>query len=628
MQSFLLDCAILERMSGPLCDAVRGLAAQTPSPSQHYLQKLEQANLFIFPLDEQREWYRLHRLFADLLQARLQAEDAERIPVLHRRASEWFAAHDFIDEAVQHAFEAGDHQFAAGRVEQYAQEILLRSETTTFLSWVDRLDHAQLKQRPKLGFYRAWALLYQGAPLSVVEDQISMSRAGPGPPGSSRSLEAIILLSQGQPEKALQYAEQALQRLPASEIFLRDNARLCAAICRLSLGDGDAGLALMDQATQKALHAGNRATSVTILCELAELRLRQMQLHAAEALYQRALALGTRHDGSHLPVAGQPLMGLGNLALERYELQEAQRLLLDGIQLAQKWSLISTLDGHLSLAKLYAALDDNNRLAETLAALDDLCRQFDASEFDDIIVELLKASINVRRENLAEARRWVLQRGLVGAPAQKPSYYEPGTIAAKFYKYELPVLARWHIAAARYEQAQAVLQELDILAQEAGRPYLLLESHLLQARIYHLLGDNQSSLESMKQALAIAAPQQSCRIFLMEGPETIELLKALKVAGDDPPLTDFVELLLGKIKPPAGTMASPRLNGGETLSPRELEVLQHLPSSLSVAELADELCISVNTVRTHLKNIYAKLGVHSRHEAVVLATQRDLIKDH
>lgn len=651
VQTFLLETSILERLSGPLCDAVCERVAPLPDAprparrqdqgqysSRQLLRELEQANLFILPLDEQREWYRYHRLFADLLQVRLQEKDAGRMPILHRRASEWFAEHGYGDEAVRHALLSSDAEFASGMIEGYAQDILLRSETATFLRWVQRLPEEQIVQRPKLGIYRAWALLMQGAPVSAVQAQIAESRQGEGPPGSSRSLEAFILLCQGQIEQGLQRAQEALEILPAEEIFLRDFAVTCLASGRISLGDVDSGLQLLGQAAQSPNRPDNKLATALVLCELAELRLKQFRFDEAQELYQRALTISTTAEGTPLPIAGHAMMGLGDIALERFDLDAAEGLLKDGIKLTERWSLINTLEGYLSLAMLYHAQEQTGAVREsplrdTLATLEDLARRFDASEYDDIVVETVKMRASLDEGNLGAVRQWVFERGFEQMPAQKPAHYADGTIDSRIYKYELPILARWHIAEGRFQDAVAVLRELAHLAAEAERPYLLVESLILQARVFQLMGKAEAALNALARALAIAEPQGARRLFLAEGEDMMRLLSAgeqeWKTSGSAEFVDDLRTLWKGiSTSAPDGEKEEPLASAAQPaglLSPRELEVLHLLPSSLTAVEMADELFISANTLRSHLKNIYAKLGVHSRHEAVVKATQLELL---
>jgi LuxR family maltose regulon positive regulatory protein len=601
------------------------MTGETFPPSTGILKDLERANLFIVPLDAKREWYRYHRLFGDLLKARLQRKDPSSIPALHRRASEWFEDQSLLDEAVQHALLSYDHEYSADLIERASEETFMRSETTTFLRWVQRLPEEEIQKRPKLGIYRAWALLLHGAPLSTVETQLQKSPEESGPPGSSLTLQAFITLSQGQTEYGLQLVKQALKMLPEDEIYLRDFATFCAAATQIALGDIDGGIQLLEQTSQTSQRSGNRAATVMILCELAEMRLRQLQVKEAEKLYQQALSIATDQDGKLLPIAGGPLIGLGDVALERYELDSAEQLLREGIQHAERWSLISTLNGHLSMAMLHYARGDTLALEDSIETLYDLAQRFDATDFDDMIVELLEASLNVRQGDLEPVRGWIVRRDLEGAPERLPSLYQENQVLARMYKYELPTLARLNIAEGYHEQAFKVLEELSSLAEQADRPFLQLEAEILKARTFHAVGDSASSLAALRRALQIAAPVGAARVFLTEGQKFIQLLQTARSEWESPELIDFTDHLLRKAGVSIARLPSITQGLPEPLSPRELEVLHLLPTGLTAEELADELVISVNTIRSHLKSIYAKLGVHSRHEAIARATELDLL---
>jgi LuxR family maltose regulon positive regulatory protein len=625
IQAFLLTTSILNRLCGPLCDALMEVTGEAPAPSQGILQDLARANLFIVPLDARREWYRYHRLFADLLQARLQSKHPERIASLHRQASQWLEEHGLTDEAVQHALSTHDHDFAADLVERTSQDKFMRSETLTFLRWLQRLPEEKIRKRPKLEIYRAWALLFHGAPLSTIESHLDESYEVSGPPGSALSLQAFIKLSQGQIEHGLDLAEEALQALPEDEIFLRDFTTFLVIGARIALGDVEDGSRRLEQYSKASQRSGNRTATAMILGELAEMRLRQLRLQESERLYQQSLSMATDDDGKLLPIAGGALIGLGDLALERYDLDSAEKLIREGLQRVERWSLISTLTGHLSMITLYEIRGDTQAVQDTLETLQDLARRFDASEFDDMAVEMFEARLQVRRGDLESVRDWVARRDLEGAPARKPSAYAEDYYVARFYKYELPVLARLRLAEARYQEALDVLQELSSLAQRSDRPFLLIESEILQARVLHAMGDTAASLTALRRALDLGQPQDLMRIFLTEGEGVIHLLQAIRSEGDSPERNDYIDRMLHKIGLPALERPAPTQDLLEPLSPRELEVLRLLPTKLTAEELADELIISVNTVRSHLKSIYAKLGVHSRHEAVVRAAELDLL---
>jgi LuxR family maltose regulon positive regulatory protein len=625
IQEFLLYTSVLPRLCGALCDAVMEVASETRTRSQRILKDLERANLFIVPLDPTREWYRYHRLFADLLQVRLQLKDPGRIPSLHRRASEWFEDHGFVDEAVQQALLTQNSKFAADLVERTSQEAFMRSETMTFLRWVQRLPEAEIQKRPTLGIYRAWALLLHGAPLSAVEAQFQVSPEGSGPPGSSSSLQAFIALSQGKVERGMELLEQALDTLPEEEIYLRDFTTFCAAATQIAMGDVEGGTQLLEKTSQVSQRSGNKTATVIVLCELAEMRLRQFQLKEAERLYQQGLSMATDQDGKLLPIAGGAMIGLGDLALERYDLDEAEQLLTQGIQHAERWSLISTLTGHISMAMVHYARNDTQALNDTFEIMHDLAERFDASEYDDVIVELFEAGLHARRGDMEAVRAWIAKRELDEVPGRMPPPYVEDPMLARIYKYELPVVVRKYFIEGDYENALEVSELLLSLAGAADRPFLQIEAEILKARIFHAQGDADASFAAMRRALEIAAPVGAMRIFLTEGEDVIQILQTGRSAWDTPELVDFTDRLLGKIGIPSVKAGTPLQSLHEPLSPRELEILHLLPTGLTAEELAGELIISLNTVRSHLKSIYAKMGVHSRHEAVARATELELL---
>jgi LuxR family maltose regulon positive regulatory protein len=621
VQSFLLNTSVLPRLRASLCDAVMSESNWELHSSRDVLLELEQANLFIIPLDEQREWYRYHRLFADLLQVRLQGQEPDHIQALHRCASRWFETHHLIEEAIHHALLCGDTNLAANLVERTSQELLMRSETTTFLRLLQRLPREEISRRPRLGAYQAWSLLFQGAPLSVVEAQLPVGAEECDPPGAAALLNAFVALSQGKVNEGLALAEYAYEVLPQDEIYLRDFAAFCVAASRIAAGDVANGMHLMEETTQAVVQAGTPFSAVIFLTELAEMRIKELALDEANELYQRALSTATDRNGHRLPIAGRALIGLGNLALERYDLNEAENLLNEGIQLTENWSLISTLEAHIFLATVHFARGATTQMAQSFDLLHDLARRFDASTIDDQVVEMVEADFKGRLGDLDAVRAWVIQCGLDGAPQKLPRSYREDHFTARLYKYELPILIRLFITESRYEDAQEAIDQLVSRSEQANRPFLMLEAEILQALLYHAQGKSEASRKSLTRALERAYPTRVMRPFLTVGETLIQLLQQSRKTMKSPELLEFVDQLLHRSDPASAKVTS----GAELLSPREREVLQLLPKDMTVEALAEELYISVNTARSHIKNIYAKLDVHSRHQAVDRARNLNLI---
>jgi LuxR family maltose regulon positive regulatory protein len=620
LQEFLLSTSILDRLCGSLCDALLASEGILESRSTEYLDLLDRANLFIVALDDKREWYRYHRLFADLLEARLLQNAPERIPVLHRRASEWFEKQGLMEEAVQHALHTHDWTFAADLVDRTAQEMLLRSETTTLLRWLQQLPEAEVRKRPRLGIYRAWSLMFLGAPLSSFEDQLQPEGGLDDPPGSSSTFRAFTSLFQGQIEEGLEFAERALRELPEDEIFLREFTTYCAAAARIGLGEIDYALEQVERTTARSPDSGNQAAAIVLLSEIAEQRMKELRFEAAERLYRRALELGRIPDGNHLPIAGQALIGLGDIALERYDLEEAAQLIDQGIELTRHWSLIGTLNGYFNKAMLSEALGDQKNIRDSLDILRELSRQFDITEFDDLVVEILENSIRIRSGELEPVREWCARRNFQFSEEERSSD-EKKQLITRLYRYQLPILARLEISCGHADQALPLLDDLIQRSRNPQRPFLCMEAEMLRAVALQALGKQASALDALRRALEIAQPVRVMRLFIVEGGVVLELLQEGFETWDSQDLCAFAGQILQK----AGVKPAEFLPGLRHMPEALLEVLQYLPTGMTAKELAGELVISTNTIRSHIKSIYAKLGVHNRQQAVMRAKELDLL---
>jgi len=625
LQRFLLDTSILRRMCGPLCDSLFTDEGRRSRSGRELLLTLERANLFIAALDANREWYRYHQLFADLLQARLAAKSPQRIPLLHRRASAWYEGEGLTEEAIQHALQSQDSAYAADLIERTAQSMLMRSETSTLLRWIQQLPEHELHQRPRLAIYRAWVLLFIGAPFSSFEDQLGEGINHDDPPGSAMTLLAFITLFQGHIERGLEYARQALRLLPPEEIFLREFTSYCAAAAQIGLGQLDSALQQLEQSRIESQHSGNQAAAILILCEIAEQRMKQLKLSDAEELYRRALDLGRSESGKLLPIAGQALIGLGDIALERYDLELCDEHLREGIGLSERWSLIGTIKGYYTMVLLQDAQGEDLLLQQSLATLKELARRFDITEFDDLIVELLEQIIHLHHGELESVRSWIAALQEARADTRSDLTHEQQSLMSRLYRYQLPVLVRMSIADGDFQQALDKLAELIRLSYEPDRPFLRIEAGILQALALHSLKQEEPALEALHGALQLAQPAGVIRPFLVEGPIIPDLLDTGRGRWNEPDLSRFAYEILKKSGSSRMTSRAARSSLPEPLSPRELEVLSYLPSGMTMADLADELVVSVNTVRSHIKSIYAKLGVHNRQQAVQRASELELL---
>jgi LuxR family maltose regulon positive regulatory protein len=680
IQAFLLQTCILERMCGPLCDAVlevgeRGPAAaagleigseasQSPVPgipaatSQAILEYLDSSNLFIVPLDNDRRWYRYHRLFAGLLRRRLHQQIGEQgLASLHRRASAWFEGQGLAGEAIDHALRAGDFERAAHLIEQVARDTLMRSEVATFLSWVERLPDRVEHAHPALSLLHAWALLLSGRPLATIEARIEdatrlQDTAGhpPGgadsggavraglPPGQVAPLRAFIAAFQGRSLHAAELSRRALDQLPADDLFMRGIATWNLGISYLLRGDTPAASQALDEAARMSREAGNVMVAVMALCTLAELCAAWAQLPRAQELYQQALDLATDRQGMPLPIAGMALIGLGELSREWNDLEAAAHYLNAGIEQIDKWGEIGAIDGYLSLARVKQAQGDPDGALELLGKARQLALQFDTTELDDLIVATHQVQIWIAQGALEAARQWVeerrLEKGLVPelAEGQLPFEYH-------LRKHEQLTWARVLLATGRPGEALALLEPwLAVVEQLGGQgSKKAIELQILQALALQAQRELELAVQALARALSAAKPGGYMRIFLDEGAPMAHLLEQFSLSdtevagrGISP---GYVQKLLAEFSAKTNdqrrkTKPTPTSSLIEPLTKRELQILRLLagePWGRSTTEIAHELGVSANTVRYHLKHIYGKLGVHRKADAIARAEDLDLL---
>ena len=649
IQAFLLLTSILDRLSAPLCEAVLSgtLYPVSTSPCRQTLDYLESANLFLLPLDAERCWYRYHRLFADLLRRRLfQHVGAVAIATLHQRASVWYEGQGLLPEAIDHALLAGKYPQAAALIERAAEPALMRSEVATFLGWVERLPKALQWERPALGLFHAWALVLGGRSLDVVEARVREAGAGYELGlGQAAPLRAFVAACQGQIPHAVELSRQALDQLPEDEHLLRGIATWNLGVSYLLGGHIEAATRSLEQAAQSSHRAGNLMVAVMALCTLAELYAALTDLPRARDLYARALDLSTVQGDKHLPIAGMALIGLGELHREWNDHERAARYLEGGIECIQKWGELGAIDGYLALARLRQAQADPGRAREAMDKARQIAAASVAVQFADSFLDAFQARLWIAQGDLAAACRWVEERG-IGVEPIPELLSEPAGNALSFdyhvLKHELLVWVRVRILQDRPAEALAALEPWLSAVEQRGGPASarLLELQMLRALALQALGELEPALAALACALTLAEPGGYVRLFLDEGEPMLRLLRTASARHVFP---DYVHRLLSAsaavpgdpgrkaASSPSPLVVRPRVSTRppspliEPLTDREGEVLKLLATHLTSTEIAERLHISSHTVRYHIKNIYGKLGVHRRTEAVGRARELDLL---
>jgi LuxR family maltose regulon positive regulatory protein len=637
VQQFLLRTSILDRMSPPLCDAVTG-----GSDGQVTLDRLERANLFLIPLDGERRWYRYHRLFADLLQSRLQRAEPDLAPILHQRASLWCEQNGLQAEAIDHALAAGDLERAADLIEQAAEGTLMRGEVATFTRWVSALPEDLVRTHPALCLHYAWTLVWQSRSQKVIESLLrEADQGGERTAGGVTAIRALLAGFRGQAALAADLSRRALEQLPENERFMRTLITWILKSIQLS---GPVDEDALDDVLTQSQKAGNVMLSFWVECNRAELSMRQGRLHQAAAAYRRALEMAIDARGNRLPIAGSALVGLGDLLREWGDLDAASQHLLEGIHLSEQWTEIGPMEAYIGLARVRWAQGDLAGAWEAIGKAQELAARYDLTDLDELTVNMLRARLNVAEGNLEAVQRWAEDRDLfqyVDTPLQEGT---ADSFDHRMIKYELLVLARLLLAQGHFDEALAVAESLAPVAEWRGRQGVLIESYVLQALAWSAKGDLDQALSALERALSLAEPEGYVRILADEGQPMRSLIVefrsraaewAYRVGEENADrLKAYADKLLAAwapvhLAPPGDATPDVRVSrvypaSIEPLTEREVEVLRLLRTPLSLPEIANQLVISANTVRSHAKHIYSKLDVHSRDDAVERAQELGL----
>jgi LuxR family maltose regulon positive regulatory protein len=626
VSSFLVTTSILDRLSGPLCDAVTG-----GHDGRAMLESLDRANLFVIPLDNSRRWYRYHHLFADVLHTRLRDERPADLPALHRRAGRWYEQHGETTPAVRHTVAAGDLERAAGLIERAVPELRRTRQDAVLRGWVDVLPDEVVRVRPVLGAAFAGALLSAGelddverrlqdaerwldTPARMVvtdEDQLRHL------PGLIQLYRAALALARGDTAATVVHARLAADQAAEGDHLTRAAASALSGLA--SWGDGDLAAAESAYAACVAgMHqAGHLADVLGCSITLADIRITRGRLREAQTTYERALRLAAGPAATALPGTADMYVGLSLLARERNDLGTARAHLRRCQELGEHAGLPQNpYRRRVAMAGIREAEGD---LAGALELLDEAQLVYTGDLSPDVRpVPALRARVLAARGEVHAALAWAGEHGL--SPDDDLSYlheFEHLTLAK--------VLLARHAAGHRdgcLDQADRLLTRLLAAAEAGGRTGTVIEILAVRALARHAVGDTPGALAALERALRLAEPEGYARVILDEGPAMTALLRA--VAKRRAP-GGYVHRLLDAGQPGAEPGERPGRALVDPLSERELDVLRLLGSDLTGPAIARELIVSLNTLRTHTRNIYAKLGVSSRRAAVRQARELGLL---
>ena len=613
MRNFLYQTSILSRLNGALCNAVTG---REDSPT--VLAELDRSNLFIVPMDEERVWYRYHRLFSDLLRARLEENLPDQIPDLHRRASRWFENNGFDSSAIEHALNAGDHQQAIDMIKRIAEQTLLQAQISTLLRWQDRLPKEAVSAHPDLAFIFLWAQAIRGYRFNEVRSELEKLEETRGlRAGRKQTLQAFIEVSLANLEKAGEFGQKALDGLDPGDVYFRSIALWAYAMSRAVRQNLEESYRVLEELLQVSQVQENTLFSVLTASQMGRIKMRLGNLDQAERIYQETLEASRDTRGNLLPIAGEILEGLGELYLELNRLDQATDCLLEGIELTKQWREAAAMEPYISLSRVKQAQGEWEAAQNALDKAMDLAIKYDVIDIDDRMVEMWQARLWLAQGDLDLVQKWVHERGLEEQAGLQP-WGENEPAEHQLRLRESLVVTILSIKQGKYAQAlERIDWQLEAFQQQ-GRAVTQVELLLLQAEALSALGKEEQALAALERALKIGQQAGYVRSFLDRGQPVKNLLGKAQQ-------TEYVRSLLAAFEGPVPRRREAPQPLIDPLSERELYVLHLLPTNLTTPEMAETLFIGVNTVRSHIKNIYSKLGVHKRSEAVCSAKELGLL---
>jgi LuxR family maltose regulon positive regulatory protein len=641
VQTFLVRTCVLERLSASLCDAV---LEQTGS--QELLEFLEHANLFVVSLDRQRRWYRYHALFAEALRYRLEHTQAELVPALHHRASVWYAEHGQITEAIAHAITAREWSWAADLLEQVHALIWSSHEHAIVRRLLEQLPVEVVRSRPRLCLAYA-KILFLVAPYTTMErwlhDAETAVRAtlpaptngtaetGALPPSEREARDnllgeiaayraAITAFNLGEGRSALAFCQEALAHLSEENLIARAEVAYAQSLAYYALGEIVTAIQSAREATPLAQAGGNLSATIAYLCRTAYSLLSHGKLHEVVQIAQQAALQGTTLVGLPHAMVCWAYIVHANVLREWNRLDEAMELALEGVQLSEQTETIVALYlAYAVLMRVYLARGEMEAARLAFQKAEEVLAKNYSPYRRDVFLIVEWVQFWLASGEVERAIRWAQELAELDNMPSPLAREREGVARARIL-----------LAQKKPTKALSLLEPLRVDAEKQERWSHVIEMKVLQALAHHIRDEEQKALTVLAQAVRLAEPEGYIRSFVDEGAPMAALLSRLREQQRKHGPTPYLDTVLaafrqdGTAHERAGqrTTAQPLL---DPLSARELEVLQLLARGDSNPEIAEVLVLSFQTVKSHVRNIFSKLGVKNRVQAVARARALGLL---
>ncbi|HSF80635.1 MAG TPA: LuxR C-terminal-related transcriptional regulator [Anaerolineales bacterium] len=607
VRQFLLETSILDRLTPSLCQEVTGR-----SDSAALLRMLEEANLFLIPLDDQRAWYRYHPLFQDFLRTRLEQHSRTE---LHRKASQWFLSNGYVYEAVNHALTTGNTDLAEQVISQAVMEAFKQAAFPSLLGWLEALPEERVLASPVLAIYKSLTLfithsLEEALPYGLAAEKLIRLDTQSPLQGQLLCLKAHLAMCVGQLDECVQYARDALEYLEAEHHFLHNlTLNVLGQVLEMK-EDVPAACDVYRQAFEAGWQAGDHLGALVVFTNLM-FGLNELGRRREAVAWCQRLVADEKLPAEHgLPLKDAIYLPWSLLEFEANNLDLAFEYSERTLKLAQVVNFVPAIIlGQYLLALVYLARGQFEAMHELTRQGREFASQTGRETLQGTWFAALEAQASLERGDVSRAVRWADSMGYT--PQDSPNHW----MDQPYFTYLRSLLMSGQV-----EAAQTLLNTMETLAERGGRQRKLITIHLLQAQAWQAQGKMELAFEKLSRSVEIAAPEGYRRAFLDEGQAIQQLLAHARPIA--PAFVD--ELLFAQHQPEA----APAQNQGlmEALTEREQEVLELVAMGLSNREIADKLFVTLGTTKKHLNNIFSKLYVESRTQAIARARELGLLK--
>jgi LuxR family maltose regulon positive regulatory protein len=606
IQTFLLQTSILDRLCAPLCDIVTDR-----NDSRGILKELERSNLFLVPLDHKRNWYRYHHLFADLLRIRLKQEDRESMVGLYQRASSWHEQRQMLSEAVRLSLLGGDAERVARLMEGHLLTIVSTSELSTLNRLLASLPEDTLSKNPWLALATAWGMAYAwnfksteplldkaGSSLQDIDENTQKRLRG-----RIQVLQSYVTGSRGDYTHSIRIAHNALTDLPETDVSMRSFVLLIIGNAHRFDGNLESALEFHNHAFSLSEEAGDTLLSVMILSRLIDIYRTMGQLNRSYRTGMQALEMVENYQnqtGMQSFILGYLKLRLSGVYYERNELEMALQCAEVGLDLAKAWGAYDSISlGYFNFANIYQAYGNYKQAIDYLSQLKE-SYPFE-QRFQYKFASALETQIQLRAGNVQMAENWMKSSGL---------QLDDHIRFLDFQSYD--VLAQVLIAGGQLSDAEVLLDRLLKVVEETGAVEYEIRTLGRRAMILQKQGDEDAAITVLTRALALAAPEGYMRTIIDQGEPMAQLIYQASLRGIHP---SFCNQLLDGFSISVAPDKVRQDDLVEPLSNREVEILTHIAEGYTNQEIAQNLHLSLYTVKSHARNIYSKLGVKNRTEA-------------